>query len=215
MRDKQTPLLEVNDLAVEFGGRRNATEVVRSASLAVSAGEVVGLVGESGSGKTVTSMATMGLVPVLGGRIVRGQIHLHGRDVTHLPQSEWRALRGSTIGMVFQQPMRSLNPALTVGEQIAESVRRHLGESRKAARHRAVEMLDRVGVADAAKRVRDYPHESPLLRPAQGLPLPRRVHHGPPGVGGRAPREVRPADPGGARGRAARSRPRSGTGTAP
>jgi len=134
-------------------------EVVDSADLTVHRGESVGLVGESGSGKTVTSLAAMGLLGHKGGRITRGRITFDGHDMTSAAESDWRAVRGSRIAMVFQQPMRSLNPAITVGEQIAEVLRRHVGLDRKAAWQRAVELIDRVHVADAGRRAHDYPHQ--------------------------------------------------------
>ncbi|MBF6347879.1 MULTISPECIES: ABC transporter ATP-binding protein [Nocardia] len=152
-------LLRVRDLTVQFpAGRGRWTTVVDGASFDVGAGESVALVGESGSGKTVTSLAVMGLTAHTGGRIAGGSVEFDGRDLTALPPREWRALRGTGMGMIFQQPIRSLNPAYTVGDQIAESVRRHLGLDRRAAMARAVEMLELVQVPRAAERVREYPH---------------------------------------------------------
>jgi len=152
-------LLRVQDLSVQFRvDRRNWITVVDGVSFDVGAGESVALVGESGSGKTVSSLAVMGLTGNMGGRISGGSVEFDGRDLTSLPAQEWRKLRGTGMGMIFQQPVRSLNPAYTVGDQIAESVRRHLGLGRRAAMARAVEMLDLVQVPRAAERVREYPH---------------------------------------------------------
>ena len=153
-------LLEVRDLTVEFPTPSGEwIPVVDKVSLRLDAGEALGLVGESGSGKTVTSLAVMGLTGITGGRISSGSIVFDGKDLTALPENEWRKLRGPGMGMIFQQPTRSLNPAFTVGDQIAESVRRHLGLSRREAKARAVEMLDLVRIPNAAQRVNDYPHE--------------------------------------------------------
>ncbi|MEV0810966.1 ABC transporter ATP-binding protein [Micromonospora sp. NPDC050200] len=153
------PLLEVRDLTVQFpAASGDWTPVVQGVSFTLDQGESVALVGESGSGKTVTSLAVMGLTGVTGGRIAGGSVTFDGRELTALPEREWRGLRGPGMGMIFQQPIRSLNPAFTVGDQIAESVRRHLGLSRRAARSRAVEMLDLVQIPRAAERVHDYPH---------------------------------------------------------
>ncbi|MEV5647300.1 ABC transporter ATP-binding protein [Nocardia sp. NPDC052254] len=156
---RQPQLLRVRDLTVQFrAAQREWVTVVDGVSFDVGAGESVALVGESGSGKTVSSLAVMGLTGNTGGRMCGGSVEFEGRDLTALPAREWRKLRGSGIGMIFQQPIRSLDPAFTVGDQIAESVRRHLGLDRRAARARAVEMLDMVQVARAAERVREYPH---------------------------------------------------------
>ncbi|WP_137723079.1 ABC transporter ATP-binding protein [Prescottella subtropica] len=153
------PLLRVRDLTVQFrAGRKDWVTAVQDVSFDVAAGESVALVGESGSGKTVSSLAVMGLTGDTGGRIARGSVEFDGRDLTALPPKQWRSLRGSGMGMIFQQPIRSLNPAYTVGDQIAESVRKHLGLDRRAAMARAVEMLELVQIPRAAERVREYPH---------------------------------------------------------
>jgi peptide/nickel transport system ATP-binding protein len=154
-----TPLLRVRDLTVQFrAGRTRWVTAVEGVSFDVGAGESVALVGESGSGKTVSSLAVMGLANDAGGRLARGSVEFDGSDLTKLPSDHWRALRGRGMGMIFQQPIRSLNPAYTVGDQIAESVRKHLGLNRRAAMARAVEMLDMVQIPRAAERVHDYPH---------------------------------------------------------
>ena len=152
-------LLQVRGLAVEFpiGGRW--TPVVNDASLTLGRGETLGLVGESGSGKSITSMAVLGLVGELGGRVARGSVRFDGEEVTGAKPSLLRHLRGERIGMIFQQPGRSLNPAFTVGDHIAETIRRHRGVSRAEAWKRAVSLLDRVGISRAAERAGDYPHQ--------------------------------------------------------
>ena len=152
------PVLTVDDLRLDFamaGGRLRALDGV---SFVVNRGEVLGLVGESGCGKSVTAMAIMGLLPRHGTRI-SGSIRLGDAELLGLREGQWRDIRGNRIGMVFQDPMTSLNPVHTVGLQIAETVRRHRRCSWRAAELRALEMLDRVRIPDAATRVHAYPHE--------------------------------------------------------
>jgi oligopeptide/dipeptide ABC transporter ATP-binding protein len=153
------PVLEVADLAVEFRTERDWVRVVDGVDLTVGRGETVGLVGESGSGKTVTSLAAMGLLPAGQHRIPVGSIRLEGRDLVGLSERELADLRGDRVAMIFQEPRRSLDPAFTVGDQIAEVFRRHRGMSRKAALAEAATMLDTVGIANAHKRVHDYAHQ--------------------------------------------------------
>jgi oligopeptide/dipeptide ABC transporter ATP-binding protein len=153
------PVLEVIDLAVEFRTEHEWVRVVDGVDLRVERGETVGLVGESGSGKTVTSLAAMGLLPRGGHRIPSGSIRLSGEELVGLPEAELAELRGDRVAMIFQEPRRSLDPAFTVGDQIAEVFRRHRGLSRKAALAEATTMLDVVGIANAARRARDYPHQ--------------------------------------------------------
>ncbi len=157
---KDSPLLQVQDLTVQFpAGRGKWLTAVDGVSFDLAAGESVALVGESGSGKTVTSLALMGLTGRTGGRLAPGsKVVFDGQDLTAAPDRVWRDLRGGGMGMIFQQPIRSLNPAFTVGDQIAESVRRHLGLGRKAAMAKAVEMLELVQIPRAADRVKEYPH---------------------------------------------------------
>ncbi|MSO38429.1 MAG: ABC transporter ATP-binding protein [Acidimicrobiia bacterium] len=157
-RDVATPILEVQGLTVEFGTRLGALRVVEDVSFTVAAGETVGLVGESGSGKSVSSLAVMGLISPRAGRVQADVLRFDGRDLLALDAKEQRAMRGSEMAMIFQEPMTSLNPVFTVGNQIEEAVRVHQRCSRKQARARAVEMLDRVGIADAHRRAKDYPH---------------------------------------------------------
>jgi peptide/nickel transport system ATP-binding protein len=154
-----SPIMEANEVSIAFPSNAGLVEVVRSATFELRRGETLGLVGESGSGKTVTSLALMGLIRAVGGQITGGTIRFDGTDVTALPEKGWQSIRGNRISMIFQQPMRALNPAFTVGNQVAESVRRHRGASRKDAWTRAVELFDRVGIPDASARAHDYPHQ--------------------------------------------------------
>lgn len=158
-RATTAPLLEVSDLSVAFPKATGSPQVVRSAGFSVARNQVVGLVGESGSGKSVTAMTVLGLLSSLGGEVTAGSIEFEGRQLVDLDERGWADLRGRDISMVFQQPTRTLNPAFTVGEQIAEVVRRHHGASRKQAWAEAVEMLDRVHIPNAASRARQYPHQ--------------------------------------------------------
>jgi len=152
------PTVRVTDLSVEFRRGNGWVPVVSGVSFELWPFRTLGLVGESGSGKTVTSLATMGLISGMGGRISRGSIEMNGVDLLRQTDRQWNRVRGKSIGIVFQQPMRSFNPAFTVGEQIAESARHHLGLTRRAAWKRSVELLDRVEIPHAARRASDYPH---------------------------------------------------------
>lgn len=153
------PLLDVRDLHVDFAGERDRLEVVSGVSFQVNSGETVGLVGESGSGKTVTGLSIMRLIPDPPGRITGGVIDFDGTDLLGVSERQMRDVRGAQIGMIFQDPMTSLSPAFTVGDQIAETVRRHLGLGRRGAWQKAVKMLELVGIPSAERRARSYPHE--------------------------------------------------------
>lgn len=152
-------LLRVDDLSIDFATDHGWANVVNRASFEIGDSEIVGLVGESGSGKTVSGLSVLGLVPTPPGRVSGGQIWFDGRDLTRLPERMLRDIRGNDISMIFQEPMTSLNPAFTIGDQIAETVRRHRRTSRRDGLRRAVEVLKLVGIPNAAKRVDDYPHE--------------------------------------------------------
>jgi oligopeptide/dipeptide ABC transporter ATP-binding protein len=145
-------------LEVGFPTVTGVAVVVRGLSLDVGRGEVVGLVGESGSGKSVTCRAVLGLVPPPGA-ILAGEILLDGRDIAGAPERELRRIRGTEVAMVFQDPMSSLNPVFSVGRQIVEVLTKHLDMSRGAARGRAVDLLDRVGIPSPERRMKAYPHE--------------------------------------------------------
>jgi len=152
-------MLSARDVSVAFPAARGGwIEVVRSATFDLHPGEILGLVGESGSGKTVTSLALMGMFRA-GSRLTGGSIAFDGRDVTALDEKGWRELRGNRIAMVMQQPARALNPAFTVGRQIAEVAGRHLGLGRKQAWEHAVATLDRVHIPDARQRAKEFPHQ--------------------------------------------------------
>jgi peptide/nickel transport system ATP-binding protein len=157
--DGAVPGLRVDDLAVQFKTDRGWLTVVDGVTFDVAKGEVLGIVGESGSGKSVSSLAAMGLLGSVGSRISRGSVQLDGRELVGLPQRVLENIRGDRISMIFQEPMTSLNPAFTVGEQIAEVLRRHRGKSRAEARAGAVAALDRVGIPNAARRADSYPYE--------------------------------------------------------
>ena len=160
MTDPSTmPLLRIDDLRIDFATEHGWANVVNGVSFDVAENEIVGLVGESGSGKTVTSLSILGLIPNPPGRKSGGHIWYRGKDLTEIPKKELRDIRGNEISMIFQEPMTSLNPAFTIGDQIAEVYRRHRGGRKKAALARAAEMLDLVGIPNANKRIRDYPHE--------------------------------------------------------
>jgi peptide/nickel transport system ATP-binding protein len=152
------PLLQVRDLAVHFAGKRGTVRAVDQVSLDLKAGERLAIVGESGSGKSVMSMSLMRLV-THPGRVVGGSITFEGRDLRALSEKQMNGVRGQDIAMVFQDPMSSLNPVLTVEDQITAPIRRHLGLSKAAARERALELLQQVGIPAPADRLKAYPHQ--------------------------------------------------------
>ncbi|RWX81359.1 ABC transporter ATP-binding protein [Neorhizobium lilium] len=148
-----TPLMEVHDFAVGFG----SAQPVKGVSFDVTAGEMLAIVGESGSGKSLTALGLIGLLPSHARKT--GSIRLAGRDLSDLSERQWRSIRGREIGMIFQEPMTSLNPVLTVGEQIVEVLRIHDKIDRRSARKRAIELLDLVNIPEAGRRIDDYPHQ--------------------------------------------------------
>ena len=152
-------VLSVENLAVEFATPDGWLRVVDGVGIEVAAGQTVGLVGESGCGKTVSALAVMGLLPRRTARLADGSVRLGGRELVGLAPSELRALRGAEMAMVFQEPEASLNPAFTVGDQIAEAVRQHRGLGRRAAWAEAVEALDRVEIPNPGRRAHEYPYE--------------------------------------------------------
>ena len=151
-------LLEVEHLTIKFFTRRGVVHAVRDVSFAVSKGETLGLVGESGSGKSVTAQALLGLTE-LPGKITSGDVRWKGHSLVHDADATLARVRGNEIAMVFQDPMTSLNPVFTIGMQITEVLRRHMGMNRRHARERAVELLDLVGIANPSDRVKQYAHE--------------------------------------------------------
>lgn len=153
------PLLEIENLVVEFHGRNGITRAVDGLSLRISEGETLALVGESGCGKSVSALSILRLLQEPAGRIVSGRISFEGQDLARLSEREMRAIRGRHIAMIFQEPMTSLNPALTIGEQIGEIVRLHEAASAAIARDRAHDMLALVQIPEPARRLAQYPHE--------------------------------------------------------
>ena len=150
-------LLEVSDLRTYFKTREGDVHAVDGVSFNVEQGKVLGIVGESGCGKSVTSLSIMGLIQNPG-RIVSGSVRFDGRELTTLKEKELEDIRGHHIGMIFQDPMSSLNPTLTIGTQLTETLRRHLDLSADQAKKRAVELLEEVHIPQAARRLSDYPH---------------------------------------------------------
>jgi oligopeptide/dipeptide ABC transporter ATP-binding protein len=153
------PILSLRSLVTELRTQEGRFNAVDGVSFDLHAGEVLGIVGESGCGKSMTALSILGLVPSPPGRIVAGEVWFEGRDLVRLPERELRRVRGAAISMIFQEPMTSLNPVFTVGEQILETLRHHERIGRRAARARAVELLARVGIPSPAERLDAYPHE--------------------------------------------------------
>jgi len=154
------PILSVRDLTVEFKTEDGVVHAVTGVTYDLFPGETLGVVGESGSGKSVSVMAMLGLIPVPPGRIVSGEALYKGRDLLAIPKKELRDIRGGEVAMIFQDPMTSLNPVFTIGDQIAEALKTHnAGMKDDQARTRAVELLDLVGVPFAERRYEQYPHE--------------------------------------------------------
>jgi oligopeptide transport system ATP-binding protein len=153
------PLLEVRNLRTEFRTGVGVVRAVDGVSYSVDPGETVAVVGESGSGKSVGALSILRLIPSPPGRIVGGEVMFAGRDLMKLNDEEMREVRGGEIGMVFQEPMTSLNPVLTIGRQITEMVEQHRGGDRAAAEKRALELLGLVGIGDAHRRLKQYPHQ--------------------------------------------------------
>ncbi|CAK7281240.1 ABC transporter ATP-binding protein [Streptomyces sp. RM1] len=152
-------LLEVRDLHVEFRTRDGVARAVDGVSYAVDAGQTLAVLGESGSGKSVTAQAVMGILDTPPGRITGGEILFQGRDLLGLGEEGRRGLRGAKMAMIFQDALSALNPVLSVGDQLGELFVVHRGTSKREARARAVELMDRVRIPGAAQRVRDYPHQ--------------------------------------------------------
>ncbi|MDA1280037.1 MAG: ABC transporter ATP-binding protein [Chloroflexi bacterium] len=152
-------LLKVENLRTHFRTDGGLVKAVDDVSFEVQQGETFALVGESGCGKSVTALSIMGLIPNPPGEIVSGKIELDGVDLTQLSFGEMRAIRGSKIAMIFQEPMTSLNPVLTIESQLSEALKIHTDLSKKAANDRALELINMVGIADARTRLKQYPHQ--------------------------------------------------------
>ena len=155
---QREPLLVVDGLEVRFWTSRGHVHAVNGVSFDIAPGETLGIVGESGCGKSVTSLALLGILP-RAGRITAGSARFDGAELTRMSDSQLRGIRGRQIAMIFQDPMTSLNPVLTIGRQLREPLETHLGLGKKAALDRAAELLDQVGIPKARQRLRDYPHQ--------------------------------------------------------
>ena len=159
MPEGTAPILEVSGLKTVFTTRSGEVHAVNSVSFDLAPGELLGVVGESGSGKSVTMMSLIGLLPSPPAEIRSGAVVFEGRDILALSPRQLRAIRGRQIGFVFQDPMTSLNPVFTVGFQLMEPLRKHMGMHRKQAKARALELLELVGIPDAEARLDNYPHQ--------------------------------------------------------
>ncbi len=153
------PVLEVENLSTVFATQDGAVHAVNGVSFDLRPGELLGVVGESGSGKSVTMMSLLKLLPMPPARIASGSVKLGGRDILTVSDAELREVRGGKVGFVFQDPMTSLNPVFTVGYQLMEPLREHMGLSKAEARRRAAELLGLVGIPSPEKRLEDYPHQ--------------------------------------------------------
>jgi oligopeptide transport system ATP-binding protein len=158
-QQENAALLVVDDLRVQFETPEGTVYAVNGISYRVKPGEAVALVGESGCGKSVSMMSILGLIPIPPGKIVSGSAIWQGRDLLHLPEEEMERVRGGEIGMIFQDPMTSLNPVLSIERQLTEALRKHYDMEAKTARKRGVELLELVGIPDAARRLGEYPHQ--------------------------------------------------------
>ncbi len=155
------PLLEVNDLRTHFFTREGTVRAVDGISFSVEKGKTLGIVGESGCGKSVTALSIMGLIPKPPAKIVSGQVLFESQDLTKLSERQLEDVRGREIAMIFQDPMTSLNPTLTIGTQITETIRRHYDVPQKQANKKAIELLEEVRIPRASERLADYPHRFP------------------------------------------------------
>ncbi|MGD9924076.1 MAG: ABC transporter ATP-binding protein [Pseudorhodoplanes sp.] len=153
------PILEIDNLKTYFFSRSGVVPAVDGMSYSLRRGEIVGVVGESGCGKSVTALSVLGLIPPSDGRIVGGRILFEGRDLVQAGDEEMRAIRGNKISMIFQEPMSSLNPVLTIGRQISETICLHQGLDRKSALDKAVAMLRLVQISEPERRIGEYPHQ--------------------------------------------------------
>ena len=156
--EERKPILEISDLSITFGRSKRAVQCADGVSLTVNPGEIVCVVGESGCGKSITALSVMGLLPRQG-RVTGGSIRFEGRELLALTERQMDAIRGRDMAMIFQDIMYSLNPVLTLGLQMTEGMRRHLGLPREAAQERAVQLLGKVGIPDPAGAMRRYPHQ--------------------------------------------------------
>ncbi|WP_066305445.1 ABC transporter ATP-binding protein [Bacillus sp. FJAT-29814] len=156
--DKQS-ILQINDLKVSFQSGKRLLPAVDGISFELKEGEILGIVGESGSGKSVTSLAAMGLIPSPPGKIEKGEIIFEGKNLTHISEKEWRKIRGNQVSMIFQEPMTSLNPLFTIGNQLSEAIRLHTNLSKREAKVRSIELLKLVGIPRAEGILTEHPHQ--------------------------------------------------------
>ncbi|XPV74831.1 MAG: ABC transporter ATP-binding protein [Desulfovibrio sp.] len=154
-----TKLLSIENLTTGFATTQGVAAAVDNVTLHVHSGETLAIVGESGCGKTVLALSLLGLVPDPPGKITAGQVHYNGQDLTKLSEPEMQSIRGNEISMIFQEPMTSLNPVFTIGDQITEAIARHTSGSKEDYLNRAVEMLGKVGIPSPETRMKSYPHE--------------------------------------------------------
>ncbi|WP_042454932.1 ABC transporter ATP-binding protein [Neobacillus dielmonensis] len=153
------PILSINDLKISFQSGKEFLPAVDGVSFELKEGEILGVVGESGSGKSVTSLAAMGLIPSPPGKVETGEIIFEGKDLTKFTEKEWREIRGNQISMIFQEPMTSLNPLFTIGNQLIEAIRLHTDLSKSEAKQRSIELLKLVGIPRAEGILKEYPHQ--------------------------------------------------------
>jgi peptide/nickel transport system ATP-binding protein len=153
------PILQIKDLKVSFQTEKKLVPAVDGISFELKEGEILGIVGESGSGKSVTSLAIMGLIPTPPGKIETGEIIFNGKDLTHSSEREWRRIRGNQISMIFQEPMTSLNPLFTIGNQLMEAIRLHTNFSKAESRVRSIDLLKLVGIPRAEGILKEHPHQ--------------------------------------------------------
>jgi len=153
------PLLEVHDLHVEFNGRQGCVRAVRGLTYTINEGESMALVGESGSGKSVSALALLSLLPRKSAKITAGSVKFRGEELVGASEKRMRELRGGSIAMIFQDPLSSLNPILTISDQIVEQIQAHEQAEGKQAKERAIELLDLVGIPGARERAKQYPHQ--------------------------------------------------------
>ena len=154
-----TPLLEVKNLKTQFFTQDGVVKAVDDVSFYVMPGETLGVVGESGSGKSMTGLSIMRLIPNPPGKIVNGEVTFNGRDILKMSEEQVRSIRGNDIAMIFQDPMTSLNPVLTINRQISEALQLHMGMNKEQAKRRSIELLQMVGIPNAEERVGQYPHQ--------------------------------------------------------
>jgi peptide/nickel transport system ATP-binding protein len=155
----RNPILQIRDLKVSFQSGKRFIPAVDGISFDLKEGEILGIVGESGSGKSVTSLATMGLIPTPPGKIEQGEILFEGKDLKNISEKEWRKIRGNQISMIFQEPMTSLNPLFTIGDQLREAIRLHTDLSKAEVKVRSIELLKLVGIPRAEGILKEHPHQ--------------------------------------------------------